>query len=100
LRKKGRACADSAFFFTDPTGLGLRITGWRGAQDAFNRFIILRGFFQLVILNDRRERRISLLSGVWPEQILRGVYPELILRFTQEEILRVAQDDRKAKDSG
>ena len=84
----------------------------RRPQDAFNRFIILSGFSQLVILSDRRERRISLLSGVWPEQILGEVYPELILRVAQDEILRgiypepkteilrFTQDDRKAKGSG
>ena len=30
----------------------------RGAQDTSNRFIIPIGFSQLVILSDRRERRI------------------------------------------
>jgi hypothetical protein len=37
------------------------MTNWPGAQDAFNRLILLSGLSQLVILSDRMERRISLL---------------------------------------
>ena len=72
----------------------------------FSQVVILSGFSQLVILSDRRERRISLLSAVWPEledEILRGIYPEprtQILRVAQDDSRRRAQDDRKAKDSG
>ncbi len=61
--------------------VSLRMTGRRraqddsrrGAQDAFVRFIILRGLSQLVILSDRRERRISFLSEVQHGLLLPGI---------------------------
>jgi hypothetical protein len=80
--------------------VSLRMTGRRRAQDALNRFNILSELSQLVILSDRRERRISFLSGGCPEQTLQVVYPELILHSVQDEILRFTQDDRQAKGSG
>jgi len=57
----------------------------------------------LVILSDRRERRISYftkLSSLGIQTFLRVQPDALNLGFAQNEILRFAQDDKQAKGSG